>query len=194
MIRQQLARAVSRVSGWRVVGDVPRTGIVVGAPHTSNWDFAAMLLVMWHGGVPPRVLVKKELFRGPLGWLLRATGGIPIDRRNPAGLVRDLVAEARGDKPFLLILAAEGTRGKAEYWKSGFYRIAEQTGLPIALAFVDGPTKTAGFGPTISPSGDVRADMDRVRTFYADKYGIHPALKTEPRLREELADGRPDAT
>jgi 1-acyl-sn-glycerol-3-phosphate acyltransferase len=190
MVRQRIARVLVRAAGWRMVGDVPRVGVVVGAPHTSNWDYVAMLMVMWHGGVPPRVLVKKELFRGPLGWFLRATGGIPLDRRNPAGVVRELVVEAHGDKPFLLILAAEGTREKGKYWKSGFYRIAEQTGLPIAMAFVDGPTKTAGFGPTFTPSGDIGADMDLVRAFYADKQGIHPAQRTEPRLREEGA--RPD--
>jgi 1-acyl-sn-glycerol-3-phosphate acyltransferase len=185
MVRQKLARAVARVTGWRLVGDVPHTGLVVGAPHTSNWDFVIMLMVMWNGGVPPRVLVKKELFKGPLGWLLRRIGSIPIDRGNPAGLVRNLVDEARGDEPFLLILAAEGTREKAEYWKSGFYRIAEQSGLPISLAFVDGPSKTAGFGPTFTVSGDVAADMDRIRAFFVDKRGIRPAQRTEPRLREE---------
>jgi 1-acyl-sn-glycerol-3-phosphate acyltransferase len=185
MFRQKLARLMFRLSGWRMVGEVPRTGILVGAPHTSNWDFVAMLMVMWHGGVPPRVLVKKELFWGPLGWLLRATGGIPLDRRNPGGVVRELVAQAQSGKPFLLIIAAEGTREKKEYWKSGFYRIAQQTGLPVTLAFVDGPTKSTGIGPAFSPSGDVAADMDLVRAFYADKQGVHPELRTEPRLREE---------
>ena len=192
MFRQKLARLVFRLSGWRMVGEVPRTGILVGAPHTSNWDFVFMLMVMWHGGVPPRVLVKKELFRGPLAWLLRATGGIPLDRRNPGGVVRELVAEAQSGAPFLLILAAEGTREKTDHWKSGFYRIAQQTGLPITLAFVDGPTKTTGVGPTFSPSGDLAADMDLVRAFYADKNGVHPAKRSEPRLREETR-GTPPA-
>ncbi|MCW2611247.1 MAG: hypothetical protein QOC93_3612 [Actinomycetota bacterium] len=191
MFRQKLARLVFRLSGWRMVGEVPRTGILVGAPHTSNWDFVFMLMVMWHGGVPPRVLVKKELFRGPLAWLLRATGGIPLDRRNPGGVVRELVAEAQSGAPFLLILAAEGTREKTDHWKSGFYRIAQQTGLPITLAFVDGPTKTTGVGPTFSPSGDLAADMDLVRAFYADKHGVHPAKRSEPRLREETRGAPP---
>jgi 1-acyl-sn-glycerol-3-phosphate acyltransferase len=185
MFRQKLARLVFRLSGWRMVGEVPRTGILVGAPHTSNWDFVFMLMVMWHGGVPPRVLVKKELFRGPLGWLLRVTGGIPLDRRNPGDVVRSLVAEAQSGAPFLLVIAAEGTREKTDYWKSGFYRIAQQTGLPITLGFVDGPTKTTGVGPTFSPTGDVAADMDLVRAFYADKRGVHPEKRSEPRLREE---------
>jgi 1-acyl-sn-glycerol-3-phosphate acyltransferase len=185
MIRQWLARAVFRVTGWTMVGEVPRVGIVVGAPHTSNWDFAITLLVMWHGGVSPRILVKKEFFHGPLTYLLRATGGIPVDRENAAGVVDLLAARVTGGKPFVIVLAAEGTREKKEYWKSGFYRLAQQTALPVYLGFVDGPTKTAGIGPSLTASGDVRADMDQVRAFYADKFGLHPEKRTEPRLREE---------
>lgn len=93
---------------------------------------------------------------------------------------------AGSGRPFLLILAAEGTRTRGEYWTSGFWRIARSAKLPIALAFIDGPTRTTGFGPTITASDDVVADMDKVRAFYRDKRGIHPERRTEPRLREEL--------
>lgn len=185
-MRSRLASLVLRATGWTAVGEVPRTGVLVGAPHTSNWDFVMMLLVMWRGGVAPRVLVKQELFVGPLGPLLRWLGGLPLDRDNPAGVVRELIREARSGRPFLLILAAEGTRTRGEYWKSGFWRIARSAKLPIALAFIDGPTRTTGFGPTITATDDVVADMDKVRAFYRDKRGIHPERRTEPRLREEL--------
>ncbi|MEO6471353.1 MAG: 1-acyl-sn-glycerol-3-phosphate acyltransferase [Aeromicrobium sp.] len=185
MMRQRLARTIVRVMRYQMVGDVPPTGIIVGAPHTSNWDFITMLLVMWHGGAHPRVLVKRELFRGPLGWVLRGFGGVPLDRANPSGRVRELVSEAATGEPFRLIIAAEGTRGKGDYWKSGFLRIAKETGLPVTLAFFEPPTKTMGFGPTFHPTDSVSADMDLVRAFYADKHGIRPANATEPRLREE---------
>ena len=135
------------------------------------------------------MLIKKELFRGPLGWLLHRLGGIPLDRDNPGAVVRELVREARSGEPFLLILAAEGTRERGTYWKSGFWRISRTTKLPIALAFIDGPSRTAGFGPTFTATSDVVADMDLVRAFYADKRGIHPERRTEPRLREELTNG-----
>ncbi len=182
----RLAGSVLWATRWTAVGEVPRSGILVGAPHTSNWDFIMMLLIMWRGGVAPRVLIKKELFRGPLGWLLPRLGGIPLDRANPGAVVRDLVREAKSGQPFLLILAAEGTRTRGDYWKSGFWRISRTTKLPISLAFIDGPSRTSGFGPTFSATSDVVADMDFVRAFYADKRGIHPERRTEPRLREEL--------
>ena len=184
-MRVRLAKAALRLSRWTAVGEVPRSGILVGAPHTSNWDFVMMLLVMWRGDVTPRVLVKKELFRGPLGWLLHRLGGVPIDRSDPGQVVRELLEEANRGEPFLLILAAEGTRERTEYWKSGFWRISRATGLPMSFASIDGPSRTAGFGPTFTATADVVADMDRVREFYRDKRGIHPERRSEPRLREE---------
>jgi 1-acyl-sn-glycerol-3-phosphate acyltransferase len=187
VLRPAVARLVLRLSRWKTVGEVPGAAILVGAPHTSNWDWVAMLLLTWRNGVQARVLVKRELFRGPLAPVLRATGGIPLDRDNPGETVSALLVEAEHDNHFLLVLAAEGTRGKAEYWKSGFYRMAQQTGLPVALGFVAGPSRTIGFGPSFHPTGDVVADMDLVRAFYADKHGIRPALRTEPRLRDEAA-------
>jgi 1-acyl-sn-glycerol-3-phosphate acyltransferase len=181
---------ILRLTRWRTVGEVPSSGILLGAPHTSNWDWVAMLLLMWSGGVPPRVLIKAEIMRTALGPLLRANGGIALDRQNPGSVVRELLAEAKRGDPFLLIIAAEGTRRKKDYWKSGFYRIARQTGLPISMGFIDGPTRTLGFGPSIMASGDVTADMDLIRAFYADKHGLHPERRTEPRLREEDAATR----
>lgn len=185
MIRQGLSRGIVRLMRYRMVGSVPETGILVGAPHTSNWDFVTMLLVMWHDGAHPRVLVKKQLFIGPLGWLLRAFGGVPLDRDNASQVVSELANEAKTGAPFRLILAAEGTRSKGDYWKSGFLRLSKETGLPITLAFFDPPTKTMGFGPTFHASGDASVDMDIVRAFFADKHGIRPKNATPPRLREE---------
>ena len=192
MVRKAFARLVLRLARWKTVGQAPTTGILVGAPHTSSWDWVAMLLLTWRDGVQARVLIKRELFRGPLAVLLRVTGGIPLDRRNPGQTIRTLLAEAAVAEQFLLVLAAEGTREAGEFWKAGFYRIAQQTRLPITLGFIDGPTRTMGFGPTFAPTGDIKADMDLVRAFYADKHGIHPELRTEPRLREEgQVDPRP---
>lgn len=184
-MRRRLARFVIRRMGYTMVGRTPQSGILVGAPHTSNWDFVTMLLVMWHDGAHPRVLVKKELFRGPLGWLLRLLGGVPLDREDAASVVSDLAAEASSGEPFRLVIAAEGTRSKGEYWKSGFHRLSRETGLPVTLAFFDPPSRTLGYGPTFHASDDVRADMDLVRSFYADKLGIKPANATVPRLRDE---------
>ena len=164
---------------------MPRKGVLVGAPHTSNWDWVLTMLLAWDNNVQIRLLVKHDLFKGPLGPILRASGAIELDRDNPAATIRAQLADAETDDTFLLGIAAEGTRSKGDYWKSGFYRISQQTGLPITLAFLDAPSRTVGWGPTFPLTGDVAADMDRIRAFYADKTGIKPEGTTEPRLRHE---------
>jgi len=184
-VRRNLARVLLRVSGWRTVGTVPRKGILVGAPHTSNWDWVLTMLLAWDNDVQIRLLVKDSLFKGPLAPVLRASGAVELDRASPGATIRALLADAETDETFLLGIAAEGTRGKAEYWKSGFYRISQQTGLPVTLAFLDRPSRTVGWGPTFEVTGDVVADMDRIRAFFADKTGFKPELTTVPRLREE---------
>lgn len=183
--RQVLADTIFRIIRWQAVGEVPRKGILVGAPHTSNWDWVITQLLAWHSGVKIRLLVKHSLFKGPLAWILRASGAVELDRANPAATIRALLADSETDNDFLLGIAAEGTRSKQEYWKSGFYRISQQTGLPITLAFLDGPSRTVGWGPTFDLTGDVVADMDFIREFFADKRGFKPELITVPRLREE---------
>lgn len=189
-LRRNLARVLLRVARWRTVGEVPRKGILVGAPHTSNWDWVLTMLLAWSYDIQIRLLVKDAFFKGPLAPIMRATGAVELDRSNPGETIRRLLADAATDETFLLGIAAEGTRSRGEYWKSGFYRISQQTGLPVTLAFLDAPSRTVGWGPTFSLSGDVSADMDRIRAFYADKAGIKPAGTTVPRLREE--DGQED--
>lgn len=187
-VRRALARAAFRLSGWRDVGELPRTGIFLGAPHTSNWDFVLTVMVLWAHEVRPRVLVKRELFWFPLGRLLTALGAIPTERGvRAAGLVERLSDAARSDASFALVIAPDGTRSRTDHWKSGFYRLARATGLPVTLGFIDGPTRTTGVGPTITLTGDVGADMDVIRAFYADKHGVRPGRGSTPRLREESA-------
>jgi len=185
LVRRNLARLVLRLIGWKSVGDVPPTAILVGAPHTSNWDWAITQLLAWDNSIKIRLLVKESFFKGPVGIFMRATGAVELDRANPGATIKKLLSEQESDDRFLLGMAAEGTRSKGEYWKSGFYRIAQQTGLPITLAFLDAPSKTVGWGPTFMPSGDVRADMDVLREFFKDKRGFNPDQATEPRLKEE---------
>ena len=186
-VRRALARAFWRVSRWRHVSTVrpEGAGVLVGAPHTSNWDFVLMLAIAWDLGLHVRYLGKDTLFRGPFGWVMRALGGIPVDRSNPGGLVDDLVARSRAGEELSLVVTPEGTRAAGQFWKSGFWRIAVGADLPITLGYVDRTTMTTGLGLTFTPSGEVAADMDVVRAFYADKSGLRPERRTEPRLREE---------
>ena len=175
------------ISRWSFKSEPAPKGptILLAGPHTSNWDFVLMLAIAWKCGFRPYWLGKKELFRGPAGPIMRALGGIEVDRKNPAGLIDELTARAKSGENFQLVITPEGTRGNVKLWKSGFYRLAREADVPVTLGYCDGTTKTAGLGPTIRLTGDVRADMDGIRAFYADKSGVRPERRVEPRLAEE---------
>jgi 1-acyl-sn-glycerol-3-phosphate acyltransferase len=173
-----------------VAGALPacRRAVVVAAPHTSNWDLPYMLAVAYALGVKPSWLGKREAFRGPLGWVLRRLGGVPVDRGAPRGLVGEVVARFAEAEELFLVIPPSGTRGRAEHWKSGFYHMARGAGVPIVCAYLDYGERVGGVGLVLTPSGSVRADMDRIRAFYASKRGKYPAQATPVRLREEETD------
>lgn len=187
MLRRLAARTFWRFSRWRLVGEPApdRPAVLLGAPHTSNWDFALMLALSWRLGIDVRWLGKNSLFRGWRGPIMRGLGGISVDRADPSRIVAEVVQRVRAGEVFGLVVTPDGTRGGHSHWKSGFYRIALETGMPVVLGFVDRTTMTTGLGPTLTLTGDIPNDMDRIRSFYADKAGFRPELRIEPRLREE---------
>ena len=160
---------------------------MVAAPHTSNWDFIMMLAMAWATGVDPVWLGKREMFSGPAGWLFRRLGGVAVDRENPADLVAAMVTLAGTGHPVAILIPPEGTRVKGTHWKSGFRRVALGADIPVVLSFLDKPSRSGGYGPTMRMTDDVGADMDVIRAFYADKHGMKPGSFTSPRLREEDA-------
>lgn len=185
-LRRGIARLFWLISRWRLRSEPApaRAGLLLGAPHTSNWDFVIMLAIAWRLGIDLRWLGKHTLFTGWKGPVMRALGGIPVDRRDPSLVVTDILDRIAAGEVFHLVITPEGTRS-GDGWKSGFYRIAREAGLPVTLGYVDRTTMTTGLGPTLELTGDVGADMDRIRAFYADKAGVNPELRTEPRLRSE---------
>ncbi len=189
-LRRLTARAFWAVSRWRLATEPApdRPTLLIGAPHTSNWDFVFMLAITWRLGIPIHWLGKTSLFRGWRGAIMTRLGGIPVNRDAPQKVVADVVARMRAGEVFSLVVTPDGTRSGHTHWKSGFYRIARETGMPVTLGYVDRTTMTTGLGPTFALTGDVAADMDRIRAFYADKAGARPEHRVEPRLREEFAD------
>ena len=182
-----LSRIYLRWIGWEIVGTLSaeKKFVLTAAPHTSNWDLIQLLAVRCIHDAKISWIVKHTVFWWPLGPILRALGGVPIRRDHPKGVVEQIVRAFAEVETLCLTIAPEGTRVYSPYWKSGFYRIAKAAGVPIQLSFVDFSRRQAGFGPTLIPSGDVRADMDEIRAFYAGKVARYPDLAGEIRLREE---------
>ena len=187
MLRRLAARAFWALSPWslktRPAPDRPT--VLLGAPHTSNWDFMLMLAIAWRLGIKVRWLGKDSLFTSWRSPFMRALGGIPVDRCAPGRVVDDVVRQITDGTVFALVVTPDGTRKGHSRWKSGFYRIARETGMPVTLGYVDRTTMTTGLGPTMELTGDVAGDMDRIRAFYADKSGYLPEHRVEPRLRDE---------
>ncbi|WP_413316999.1 1-acyl-sn-glycerol-3-phosphate acyltransferase [Agrococcus sp. 1P02AA] len=186
-IRHAVSRLHWALSPWRLRRESPPyegPRLLIGAPHTSNRDFVIMLAIAWDARLAVRWLGKRELFQGPFGRAMHWLGGIPVDRDDPTGLVDRVVELARTDPRAAIVVTPDGTRSSSQ-WRSGFYRIAYEAGVPVTLGFVDSTTRTAGLGPTVHLSGDVVADMEHIRAFYADKRGINPERTTEPRLADE---------
>ncbi len=153
-----------------------RRCVIVGAPHTSNWDFLFFLGVTGAFGIRPRFMGKASLFRWPLRRFMLDMGGVPVERSASGNYVDAMIAEFGRRDDFMLVVAPEGTRGGAARWKSGFYHIALGAGVPVVCAWVDYAAGRGGFGPAIQPSGDYAADMARIAAFYRSVMPGHPGL------------------
>lgn len=185
-----VARAWFWMWGWTVHGEVPpvRQAVLIAAPHTSNWDLPHMLATSFIFRVRLSWMGKHTLFKPPLGWLLRFFHGVPVDRRAPGGLVKQVAAMFGDREGLVMAVPPSGTRGRRELWKSGFYWIADTAQVHVVCAYLDYSRKQAGLGLAFVPSGDVASDMEQVRAFYADKQGKFPDLESTVRLKEELPD------
>jgi 1-acyl-sn-glycerol-3-phosphate acyltransferase len=178
---RSLSRFFLRIFGWRVVGqlpDIPKF-VVVGAPHTSNWDFVMFLALAFTLKGNLRYMGKKELFRWPVAGFFRWCGGVPVDRSKPQGLVEQTVQAIQEADHFQLVITPEGTRNKVGNWKQGFYHIAKKACIPIVAGYVDSTTKTCGIGPTFTLTDDMDADIKTMQAFFKDKVGINPRLTSE---------------
>jgi len=188
-----LARQILNILGWQMIGRLPepRKCVVLAVPHTSNWDFFYLYLLSKIIGVRIYWMGKAELFKGVLGPITRALGGIPVKRDRTNNLVSQM-AQAFGERDELVLaIPPAGTRRKSDYWKSGFYYIATEAQVPITMGFLDYKRKQVGFGPSFHPTGDMKADMNKIRTFYADKTGKFPEGKSVIRLKQEDAPEPP---
>ena len=187
-LRKALAHTVMHLSRWTFAPEFPLPDrcLVIGAPHTSNWDGFYMVMAMWAVERPVSFLVKKNLTDVPvIGSFVKAIGGIPVDREHPGHLVDRIISLAESQDHFVLVITPKGTRSVRPYWKSGFYRIAMEADLPIVPGFIDGARRRCGWGEPMRLTGNRRNDMDKIRDFYSGLVGIHPENTCVPRLRDE---------
>jgi 1-acyl-sn-glycerol-3-phosphate acyltransferase len=178
-----------RTGGWKFEGPVPTIPkyVALAAPHTSNWDGLLLVMLLESIGVEMKWLIKSSWTESPLGPALKRVGAVGVDRSRKTNMVDQMIAEFARRDAFVLAIPPEGTRGRAEHWKSGFYHIARGAQVPVVPGYLDYARKVGGLGAPITMTGDVRADMDAIRAFYAEKQPVaHDPSKFGPiRLREE---------
>lgn len=185
MIRRSIGRAVLRSRRWRIEGyppEIPKF-VMVAAPHTTNWDLLYLLAVSWATGIHVSWLGKDSLFPGPVGTLLRALGGIPVERDRRSGLVSSLTREFAAADRLVVTFPPEGTRSRTDHWRTGFYRVAVAAEVPIVCSYLDYSRRVGGFGTAIEPSGDIAADLPLFQEFYAGIQGKYPDQQGDIALR-----------
>ena len=174
-----LTRLIMRLVGWRVDGKLPDLPkfVLIGAPHTSNWDFVLFLGVIFTLRANVRFMGKAEVFRFPIGWFFRYCGGVPVDRSKSTGLVDQMVKASKESERFILTIAPEGTRHHVAEWKRGFYHIAKNAGIPIVIAVVNGKHKEVRVGQVFHPTENMEADMKTIKGIFEGVVGINPRRK-----------------
>ena len=173
-----LAKLLFRLTGWKVEGQVhqPARFVIIAAPHTSNWDAFIMLTAAYIFRVKIYWFVKEAVFFFPLGILVRAVGGIPIDRSKRMNVVGQAVESFEKNDQLILAVPPEATRKRSTSWKTGFYHIARGAGVPIVLGYIDYRRKVAGLGRAFYPTGDIVEDFKVFAEFYqhvTPKYPEH---------------------
>jgi 1-acyl-sn-glycerol-3-phosphate acyltransferase len=165
-----------RLAGWRVTGNLPDREklLVIAAPHTSNWDWLIALLALWAMGLRMNYLIKDTALWWPASILIRGTGGIPVNRAEPAGIADSLAQRIRDADRIIMVITPEGTRSRVEQWKTGFLRIAAVSNLPVVQVSWDYPSRTVHLGPEAHLTGDTATDIAAIRQYYRQFTGGNP--------------------
>lgn len=176
-----LAQLIFFFSGWKLDPSSPRhirRAVMIAAPHTSNWDIVYARAACELLELPVKFTIKKEWVNSPIGLILRPLGAIAIDRdyRNGKKVsMTQTMTELFGQhKELIVLVTPEGTRQYAPKWKTGFYRVAEGANVPVLLGYLDYQKKVAGVGPAMYPTGNMEADIKRIKDFYRTVVGRYP--------------------
>lgn len=181
-MKQSICKFLLKLLGWKAMEppiEEPK-GIILGVPHTSVWDFVISWLYYNGIGGKAYVMVKKEFFWGPLAPLMRWMGGVPVDRKKGATVVKQMIDAMNSAETMHLAIAPEGTRQLTARWKTGFHTIARACNASVYLGYFDWGKKEIGRGQKFELTDDAQADLKRIRAIYKEMgvKGKHPELFT----------------
>ncbi len=179
-----------KLLGWSFPGDPPQSKkfVLLGAPHTSNWDFFIAMSIAYKFNLKLRFLIKHTVFWFPLGNLISYLGGVPVNRSSKNNIVDQVTEAFRSEDNLVLGILPEGTRKKTKFWHTGFHRMAFAAEVPFYLARVCGPEKECRLGPEVYPTADIEHDIQVLHDLFADAQGVIPELRTPVQLRARPED------
>ncbi|MGB0167406.1 MAG: 1-acyl-sn-glycerol-3-phosphate acyltransferase [Luteibaculum sp.] len=179
---RSIFRLLFRLKGWKLNNQYPTESqhcVMIGAPHTSNWDLVFTVASLSILKIPLRFTIKKEWLKAPVGWFVKPLGAIGIDRSKKGdkktGMVNQIVPLFHKNKRLALVITPEGTRSKAPRIKTGFYHIAHAAQVPIVLAYLDYKNKVAGIGKVIQPNLSLEETLEQMKAFYSQVPARFPA-------------------
>jgi 1-acyl-sn-glycerol-3-phosphate acyltransferase len=173
-------KLIYKLFGWKVLHYLPddvKQCVIVAAPHTSNWDFVMGMGALRNMKIQIRFVIKKEWMRFPFKRLMKSCGALPIERSithteaDKKGTVRAMADLFKQHETLRLLITPEGTRSRREKWRTGFYYVALEAKVPIALGYMDYARRECGIDKIIYPTGDFKKDMKEIMDFYKDRKG-----------------------
>lgn len=174
---QFIAQSLMSIAGWRIEAHIPNLPkfVLVGAPHTSNWDFVLTMGTLFSLNVKIFWMGKSSLFKWPFGGIMKWLGGVPIERTGERkGVVEQTISAFKKYDQFVIAIMPEGTRTKVREWRSGFYHIAQGANVPIVPVRFDYGRKVMDVGPVIATTGDQTVDMNLIKSTFAGIKGRYP--------------------
>ena len=154
-------------------------GAAIVSPFINNTAAVAVFLPLVIGAaamlaldLEVTYLGKHTLFRWPLAPIMRALGGVPIDRDSPgSGVVEEFASALREADSLVIALSPEGTRGPVERWRTGFHHIATAAGVPIVPVALDYGPRVIRIGAPFAPGDDIEGDLAELESFFAGARG-----------------------
>lgn len=184
-MKKTLSKFILNLSGWKVEGTSleHKKCIIIGAPHTSNWDFPIAILGMSALNIKATWVAKQSIFKGPFKHFFSLLSGMPVNRNFSSSFFLKTSFLFKNHKNAKLALMPEGTRAKKDHWKFGFYYIALKEDIPIALGYIDYGKKIIGIGQVIYPT-NINSDIKTIQNFYLNKKGKYPKHESEIKIRD----------
>ncbi len=175
-MRKLLAKLVYEIWGWHIVGKMPdqKKYIIMVAPHTSNIDFFVGFFGRDILGFKCKFLAKKQLFKPPLGWFMKAIGGLPVDRSSSFNFVEQIAQHFEREDKLILAMTPEGKRKRADKWKTGFYYMAQAANVPILPIVFDYEKKEFRIEELFQLTNNAEADISKLMSIYYNVKGAIP--------------------